>query len=89
MENKLTEGSVIKNMLRFALPYLLACFLQTFYGLADLFITGQYNGADTITAVSVGSQVTHMLTVTISRAVGALGKPLSQAELSSAEEVKS
>lgn len=85
MENKLTEGSVIKNMLRFALPYLLACFLQTFYGLADLFITGQYNGADTITAVSVGSQVTHMLTViivglamgatvTISRAVGARDK---------------
>ena len=82
MENKLTEGSVIKNMLRFSLPYLLACFLQTFYGLADLFITGQFNGADAITAVSVGSQVTHMLTViivgramgatvTISRAVGA------------------
>ena len=69
-------------MLRFSLPYLLSCFLQTFYGLADLFITGRYNGADTITAVSVGSQVTHMLTVvivglamgatvTISRAVGA------------------
>ena len=44
MQNKLTEGSVIKNMLRFSLPYLLSCFLQTFYGLADLFITGQYNG---------------------------------------------
>lgn len=82
MQYRLTEGSVLKNMLRFSLPYLLSCFLQTFYGLADLFITGRYNGADTITAVSVGSQVTHMLTVvivglamgatvTISRAVGA------------------
>lgn len=82
MQHRLTEGSVLKNMLRFSLPYLLSCFLQTFYGLADLFITGRYNGADTITAVSVGSQVTHMLTVvivglamgatvTISRAVGA------------------
>jgi putative MATE family efflux protein len=82
MENDLTKGSVFRNLIRFSLPYLLSCFLQTFYGLADLFIAGQFNGADTITAVSMGSQVTHMLTlivsglamggtVSISRAVGA------------------
>ncbi len=65
MQSELTEGSIVKGMLRFSLPYLLSCFLQTFYGLADLFITGQFNGADTITAVSVGSQITHMLTVII------------------------
>ena len=61
----LTQGSVFGNLLRFSLPYLLSCFLQTFYGMADLFITGQYCGADAITAVSVGSQVMHMLTVVI------------------------
>lgn len=65
MNYDLTKGSVLKNLVRFSLPYLLSCFLQTFYGLADLFITGQYNGAAAITAVSVGSQVTHMLTVII------------------------
>ncbi len=81
-QGNLTQGSVFKNLIRFSLPYLLSCFLQTFYGLADLFITGQFNGADTITAVSVGSQITHMLTVvivglamgttvTIGRAIGA------------------
>ena len=64
-EVNLTEGSVLKNVLRFSLPYLLTCFLQTFYGLADLFITGQFNGASTITAVSIGSQIMHMLTVVI------------------------
>ena len=89
MKTNLTEGSVLKNLLRFSLPYLLSCFLQTFYGLADLFITGQYNGADAITAVSVGSQVTHMLTVVIvglamggtvaiSHAVGAENKKEAQ-----------
>ena len=78
----MTEGSLFKNLVRFSLPYLLSCFLQTFYGLADLFITGRFNGAAVITAVSVGSQVMHMLTVIlvglamgttvmISRAVGA------------------
>lgn len=61
----LTRGSVLGKLVSFSLPYFLSCFLQTFYGLADLFLTGQFNGADTITAVSVGSQITHMLTVVI------------------------
>ncbi len=65
MANDLTQGSMFKNLMRFSLPYLLSCFLQTFYGLADLFVTGQFYGADAITAVSVGSQITHMLTVVI------------------------
>ena len=64
-QQDLTQGSVGKNLLRFAIPYLLSAFLQTFYGLADVFITGQFNGAASITAVTVGSQVTHMLTVVI------------------------
>lgn len=64
-ENSLTEGSVGRNLIRFALPYLLACFMQTFYGMADLFVVGLYNGSKTTTAVAVGSQVMHMLTVII------------------------
>lgn len=64
-KNNLTEGSVGKNLIRFALPYLLACFMQTFYGMADLFVVGLYNGSRTTTAVAVGSQVMHMLTVII------------------------
>lgn len=38
-------------------------FLQTLYGMADLFITGQFYGVDSITAVANGSQVMHMITV--------------------------
>ena len=65
MEKNLTSGSVFKNIVLFSLPYLLSYFLQTLYGMADLFIVGQFNGVDSITAVSVGSQVMHMLTVMI------------------------
>lgn len=61
----LTEGNIRNNLIKFAMPYLLAAFLQTFYGMADLMIVGMYNGADTTTAVSIGSQVMHMLTVII------------------------
>ena len=65
MEKNLTTGSVSKTIIYFALPYLLSYFLQTLYGMADLFITGQFCGVDSITAVSNGSQVMHMLTVII------------------------
>lgn len=65
MERNLTTGSVAKNLIFFSLPYLLSYFLQTLYGMADLFIIGQYEGVASTTAVSVGSQVMHMLTVMI------------------------
>ena len=82
MEQNLTTGSVFHNILRFSLPYLFSYFLQTLYGMADLFIVGQFEGVAATTAVSVGSQVMHMLTVmlvglamgttvTIAQAVGA------------------
>lgn len=52
-------------MTGFSIPYFLSYFLQNLYGLADLFITGQYNGADVITAVSNGSQIMHMVTLIV------------------------
>ena len=65
MEKNLTTGSVFKNVILFSLPYLLSYFLQTLYGMADLFIVGQFEGVASTTAVSIGSQVMHMLTVMI------------------------
>ena len=63
MANTLAKDSVLKNVLRFSLPYLLSYFLQTLYGMADLLIIGQFDGVAGTTAVSIGSQVMHMLTV--------------------------
>ncbi len=65
MTRDLNKGSIGRNLIYFSLPFLLSYFLQTLYGLADLFIAGQFNGADVITAVSVGSQLMHMVTVMI------------------------
>ena len=65
MEKNLTTGSVFKNVILFSLPYLLSYFLQTLYGMADLFIIGQFEDVASTTAVSIGSQVMHMLTVMI------------------------
>lgn len=77
---------MLKSILFFSLPYLLSYFLQTLYGMADLFIIGQFEGVVSTTAVSIGSQVMYMITVmivglamgatvTIGRAVGAENRP--------------
>lgn len=65
MEKDRTSGSVFWTVVEFSLPFLLSYFLQTLYGMADLFIIGQFYGVESTTAVSIGSQVMHMLTVMI------------------------
>ena len=61
-ELDLTQGSVPKVLLQFAVPYLLANVLQALYGGADLFVVGQYDDAASVAGVAIGSQV--MQTVT-------------------------
>ena len=86
MEKNLTTGSVFKNVILFSLPYLLSYFLQTLYGMADLFIIGQYDGVASTTAVSIGSQIMHMITVMI---VGlAMGTTVSIAQAIGADNRK-
>lgn len=81
----LTNGSIMGNIVSFSLPYLLSYFLQTLYGLADLFVVGQYCGVSSITAVSIGSQVMHMITVIV---VGlAMGTTVTTAQSVGANDV--
>ena len=91
MEKNLTTDSVGRQLIGFSLPYLLSYLLQTLYGMADLFIIGQYyEGVAGTTAIAVGSQVMHMLTVmivglamgttvSIARAIGADDRPQAAA----------
>ena len=65
MNGNLTEGKIGTTLIKFAMPYLLAAFMQTFYGMADLMIVGLFNTASTTSAVAIGSQIMHMLTVII------------------------
>lgn len=46
----LTQGSILGNIMTFSLPYMLAYFLQILYGLADLYVIGQYCDVDSTTA---------------------------------------
>lgn len=61
-ELDLTQGSVPKVLLRFAMPFLIANVLQALYGGADLFVVGQYDDAASVAGVAIGSQVMQTIT---------------------------
>ena len=60
--NNLTEGSILKTLLLFAVPFLIANILQSLYGAVDLFVVGKYCSAESVAAVSTGTQVTQIVT---------------------------
>ena len=61
----LTQGSISKSLMSFAVPVLLALFLQAMYGAVDLVIVGQFAGTCEQSAVASGSQLFHMITMMV------------------------
>ncbi|MCI8391494.1 MAG: MATE family efflux transporter [Roseburia sp.] len=61
-EHNLTEGNIIKTLLFFAVPFLIANILQSLYGAVDLFVVGKYCAAESVAAISTGTQVTQIVT---------------------------
>lgn len=62
MKYNLTEGSITKNLLRFAFPLIVGNLLQQLYNVADTLIVGRFLGADALAAV--GSSYTLMVFLT-------------------------
>jgi putative MATE family efflux protein len=62
IEKKLTEGSVARNLILFALPFMLSNLIQTLYNVADMLIVGNFNGTIGISGVNIGGQVTFIIT---------------------------
>ena len=60
-----TSGKIFVPLIRFALPVLMALFLQTMYGAVDLLVVGQFGTPADVSAVSTGSQLMHTVTVVI------------------------
>lgn len=64
-ENNLTEGNVLKVLLKFSVPYLIANIIQALYGAVDLAVIGRYCNPASVAAVSTGTQVTQIITSVI------------------------
>ena len=61
-KHNLLEGSVAKNLILFALPFLASNIVQSFYNVADMLIVGNFNGTVSMSGVNIGGQVTFILT---------------------------
>lgn len=64
-EQTLTQGSILKTLITFAFPVVLALLLQAAYGAADLIIVGQFAGTGEQSGVASGSQFFHLVTMMI------------------------
>lgn len=61
-EANLTTGSIPKTLLLFAIPFIVANFLQALYGACDLIIIGHFmTSSAAISSVAIGAQVMHLV----------------------------
>lgn len=58
----LTEGNILKLLIRFVVPLLLANFLQQLYNTVDMAVIGHFVGSEGTVGVSTGGEVATMLT---------------------------
>lgn len=75
----LTEGSVLRTQLVFAFPLMCSNLLQTLYYMVDMVIIGQVVGKAGLAAVSISSDVLHLLTFLVIGLSGAGQVILAQA----------
>lgn len=70
-ELNMSEGSILKNVLLFALPFMLSNVLQLLYNAADLVVVGRFSGHDAMAAVgSTGALVNLLVNVFLGFSLG-------------------
>ncbi|MDO5581361.1 MAG: MATE family efflux transporter [Planctomycetia bacterium] len=60
-QTDLLKGSIPKTLFFFALPFLLANFIQALFGAVDMIIIGWYEPSESIAAVSLGAQISMII----------------------------
>lgn len=59
--NRLTQGSIMGSLVRFAVPFLVANLIQALYGAVDTAVVGWFCNTAGVSAVSIGSQMMHIV----------------------------
>ena len=71
MEHELTQGPVVRSMLRFAVPMILGNLLQQCYNIADTVIVGHFLGSEALAAVgSAFTLMTFLTSILLGLAMG-------------------
>ena len=61
-QTDLTQGSIPKQLIRFAIPLAASSVLQSMYGLVDMVVAGRFIGSTGLSAINNGSTVMQMIT---------------------------
>jgi putative MATE family efflux protein len=64
-EKDLSQGSVAKQLLLFAIPFIITNLIQSLYSVVDMIIVGQFAGTASMSGVNIGSQVTLLVTMLV------------------------
>lgn len=62
-QNNLSKGNVVKQLIFFALPFVISNLVQTLYSVADMIVVGRFNGTVSMSGVNIGGQVTNLMTL--------------------------
>ena len=65
-KNSFLSGKILRPLIHFSIPLMLALLLQALYGGVDLAVVGLFGNASELSAVATGSQVMQSITVLIS-----------------------
>lgn len=86
-----TKGPIAGQLVFFCLPIALSLFLQAAYGAVDLMVVGRYGGAANVAAVSVGSQITQLVTFVVADlSIGAtilIGRAIGEKNLAAVDAI--
>ncbi len=61
-EKNLSQGSVVKQLVLFSLPFLISNIIQSLYSVADMIIVGQFSGTISMSGVNIGGQASFLIT---------------------------
>jgi putative MATE family efflux protein len=61
-ETNLVTGSVVKQLMLFAIPFIISNFVQSLYSVADMIIVGHFAGVTSMSGVNTGGQVSFLMT---------------------------
>lgn len=62
LQNDLTQGSVSRKLVRYAMPLVASSLLQAIYSITDIIIAGHFIGDNGISAINTSSVIMNMLT---------------------------
>ena len=62
LQNDLTQGSVLRQLVKYAIPMVTSSLLQALYSMADMIIAGHYIGSAGISAINNASQMMGLIT---------------------------